>query len=567
MDTQFIVPFILDTDNLNYKDEHNEGILFSLSPNIKYDKAEFRLYRDEIEFYIFDNNEPIEQPVKQPELEDEFKKYIEFVKKIKHTIGDKVRANIEIMPYPLEKYYDTDMSSYFKCSGIQSLTMLYFITTTDFTYYKSNNINYDLLCATGEININIPSKNYIEQSHTKSYFTQKNWKKIESGDILRDIKGTPDKLKLLLNNLNETPEWSKNIKNWKKACFMFKSKEKLKDLKTIIVNDAYKYKKKLGHKCWRFEKKINGKNRTLDLIKVDNVNDILEHIYDKDPNVTWPPNTNTKKKKRHLWLIPVPIVLVLAVLTSLLIFNNINKEINNIIFKDPILESVIREKLQKRNKPLNINNLKIINCLDLYSKGIEDLDGIQHLSNIQYLNLSNNSIEDISLLSDMKYLMYLNLSNNNIKNIKPIIDMYNKGSFQYSEPINISLETKEKPLVIKNNYINIENNKLNLEMGSINYIVIKTLLNKGSDKEKWIEIIYSEGNKPDTSIIVPDSSLSCTIRMSAERIFTKKQVSGCITTLNKLEQIDLSNYKEYSNYIQNLKQIPFYNLTRSVIPL
>lgn len=88
-------------------------------------------------------------------------------------------------------------------------------------------------------------------------------------------------------------------------------------------------------------------------------------------------------------------------------------------FIDENFENVIREKLNinsKEKELILINNLTSINKLDLSSRNISNLGGIEYFIELEELDLSNNNITDIRILSKLKKLKVVNLKNNNISN-------------------------------------------------------------------------------------------------------------------------------------------------------
>ena len=89
-----------------------------------------------------------------------------------------------------------------------------------------------------------------------------------------------------------------------------------------------------------------------------------------------------------------------------------------VAFSDPNLEAAIREVLNKPLKPLYTSELNKVVQLDASGRGINSLDGIQHLHNLAVLNLGSNEIQDVRLLSSLKKLHTLNLENNGITDLQ-----------------------------------------------------------------------------------------------------------------------------------------------------
>ncbi|MDF2882514.1 MAG: Polysaccharide deacetylase [Clostridiaceae bacterium] len=88
-------------------------------------------------------------------------------------------------------------------------------------------------------------------------------------------------------------------------------------------------------------------------------------------------------------------------------------------FIDANFESTIREKFNinfQQKKFISINDLININKLDLSSRNISNLGGIEYFFDLEELDLSNNNITDIRILSKLKKLRTVNLKNNYISN-------------------------------------------------------------------------------------------------------------------------------------------------------
>ena len=97
------------------------------------------------------------------------------------------------------------------------------------------------------------------------------------------------------------------------------------------------------------------------------------------------------------------------------------KEISNSLFNDSNLEKAIRENLGLfNNEELTKEQLKNIISLDLSSKDISDLSGIENLSSLTSLSLNDNFIEDLSPISELINLQFLDLGDNAISSIKDI---------------------------------------------------------------------------------------------------------------------------------------------------
>ncbi len=92
-------------------------------------------------------------------------------------------------------------------------------------------------------------------------------------------------------------------------------------------------------------------------------------------------------------------------------------------FPDSNLESVIRSKINKPVGDILNTDVKKISFLDAAEKGIESLEGIEHLSSINELDLQNNKIKDINKLSALKNMNFLYLSYNCITDITALKEL------------------------------------------------------------------------------------------------------------------------------------------------
>ena len=98
-------------------------------------------------------------------------------------------------------------------------------------------------------------------------------------------------------------------------------------------------------------------------------------------------------------------------------------------FEDPNLEQVIREKINKPEGPLYLNDVIGITELNANGKGIISLEGIQHLQNLRNLiignNINGNHISDISPLSNLTNLNSLEFQYNQVTDISPLSNLTN----------------------------------------------------------------------------------------------------------------------------------------------
>jgi Leucine-rich repeat (LRR) protein len=96
------------------------------------------------------------------------------------------------------------------------------------------------------------------------------------------------------------------------------------------------------------------------------------------------------------------------------------------VFPDPLVEEMIRLKLDQPLGPILISDLKQLTALNL---GLElyvaDLSGLEHLVNITELDLTQNQVTDLSPIASLTKLTSLDLAQNDITDISPLTSLTN----------------------------------------------------------------------------------------------------------------------------------------------
>ena len=91
------------------------------------------------------------------------------------------------------------------------------------------------------------------------------------------------------------------------------------------------------------------------------------------------------------------------------------------VFPDPLVDEMIRLKLDQPVGPILISDLKQLTTLNL---GLElyvaDLSGLEHLVNITELDLTQNQVTDLSPLAGLTKLTSLDLAQNDITDISAL---------------------------------------------------------------------------------------------------------------------------------------------------
>ncbi|WMJ79839.1 leucine-rich repeat domain-containing protein [Clostridium sp. MB40-C1] len=89
------------------------------------------------------------------------------------------------------------------------------------------------------------------------------------------------------------------------------------------------------------------------------------------------------------------------------------KNNNSIVkFKDKYLEEAVRYVIMKPEGTIYKSDVEKITYLDAKSSGIQNIEGLEKLTNLEKIDLSFNSIENISALKGLTKLKTLNLSFN-----------------------------------------------------------------------------------------------------------------------------------------------------------
>ncbi len=91
-----------------------------------------------------------------------------------------------------------------------------------------------------------------------------------------------------------------------------------------------------------------------------------------------------------------------------------------VIFQDPQLEALIREIIKQPEGKIHKHKLLTIAKLDATDRGINNLEGINHLRNLEELVLRDNRITDITPISRLTRLRELDLRGNSIADISAL---------------------------------------------------------------------------------------------------------------------------------------------------
>lgn len=135
------------------------------------------------------------------------------------------------------------------------------------------------------------------------------------------------------------------------------------------------------------------------------------------------------------------------------------KSIGVIIFRDEKLEKVIRDKIHKPVGEILKSDVERLTELDIWKKGVTDLEGIQHLTKLEFLDLYDNEINDISQLSYLTNLKTLGISESKVSDISALSKLLNleRLVLSYNDLSDISILSKLTNL----KYLYLDDNKIN----------------------------------------------------------------------------------------------------------
>ena len=99
---------------------------------------------------------------------------------------------------------------------------------------------------------------------------------------------------------------------------------------------------------------------------------------------------------------------------------------DNVLFPDAGLDAAIREALGKAvQDKITTKELAKLVELDCYECGIQDLTGLEYVTNLTTLYLGSNQISDVSPLASLTNLYALNLDSNLISDVSPLASLTN----------------------------------------------------------------------------------------------------------------------------------------------
>jgi hypothetical protein len=96
------------------------------------------------------------------------------------------------------------------------------------------------------------------------------------------------------------------------------------------------------------------------------------------------------------------------------------------LFPDPALEAAVRKEVfakRYNDEPLTKEDVKDVSQVVAIGKGIENLEGLQHLVSLRLIRLTDNKVKDLAPLAELKLLQSIDLAKNQISDIAPLADL------------------------------------------------------------------------------------------------------------------------------------------------
>lgn len=147
-----------------------------------------------------------------------------------------------------------------------------------------------------------------------------------------------------------------------------------------------------------------------------------------------------------------------AIKTPLTVSFSIEGDSSVVTFKDKNLENAIRRQIGKETGDLSQSDLDSVTTLAAVEDDIEDLSGIENLTNLKELYLGGNPITNIDPLGKLAKLETVNLAGCQIENIEPLTSSTNLQYLFLSSNNIVSITPLEKLKSIQ--YLSLDDNKI-----------------------------------------------------------------------------------------------------------
>ncbi|HDR3887268.1 TPA: leucine-rich repeat domain-containing protein [Bacillus cereus] len=235
------------------------------------------------------------------------------------------------------------------------------------------------------------------------------------------------------------------------------------------------------------------------------------------------------------------------------------EKVANVIVDKKLQQHINKYNLDRKNinEPITKEDLLKIKTLTIYSgEGINEIAGLEYMTNLEKLTLRESNVTDIAVISELRHLKYLDLSSNPIESIQPVsklenLDMLFLRDNKIADLTPLSQMKKIKILdLIGNNIKDLTPLFTVLSLEEV-YLANNQISNlSGIEKLKNVKLLWIGNNK--ISDVEPISKMSNLIELEIADSELKD-----ISPLSKLGKLQVLNLEE--NYISDIS--PLSNLT------
>jgi hypothetical protein len=266
--------------------------------------------------------------------------------------------------------------------------------------------------------------------------------------------------------------------------------------------------------------------------------------------------SNLQKSTKYFWRVNVAENGLTSDWSEIWSFTTILK---TSLFKDPNLETAIRQALNIPEAEITIQNMALLTAFDAGGKNISDLTGLEFAANLTDLRLTDNSINDINPILNLKNIQYLNLSNNKNLSLKNLVKLTNLYHLKINYIKIVSLDS------LKNN---IALRYLSLTGDSISDLNPLTNLNN-------LDTLYADVNNIQTLPVMDKLTKISVLGLSHNQIknvaglnklITLKQLMidhNSLTDINGLSNLSaIEDISLEGNQLKDTSLTALYNLTK-----
>ncbi|HFK1709993.1 TPA: leucine-rich repeat domain-containing protein [Bacillus mycoides] len=223
--------------------------------------------------------------------------------------------------------------------------------------------------------------------------------------------------------------------------------------------------------------------------------------------------------------------------------DTVDQQDGNVIVDKQLQMHINKYNLERKNinEPITKEDLLQIKTLSIYSgEGINEIAGLEYMTNLEKLTLRESNVTDISVISGLRHLKYLDLSSNPIESIQPVsklenLDMLFLRDNKIADLTPLSQMKKIKILdLIGNNIKDLTPLFTVLSLEEV-YLANNQISNlSGIEKLKNVNLLWIGNNK--ISDVEPISKMSNLIELEIADSEIKD-----ISSLSKLVKIQVLN--------------------------